>query len=455
MTIQQDRDTRDATLSGSMDVMPSLQPRKPRPDVLGEPYPRREPGPVRSKPIFGSSLGPAALVSRLLHRMIQTGSLTVLGPDGMVERFGPGGYPHVTVRFHDSALWRRLLFNPELHVGEAYMDGTLTIEEGTLYDFLYLCTYAGDVLDSYPLQRLRRWATYPLRYLRQYNPVGKSQKNVAHHYDLSGTLYDLFLDADRQYSCAYFAHPSDSLEAAQENKKRLLATKLLLTKPGLKVLDIGSGWGGLAIHLARTADADVTGITLSKEQFQASRERVAQAGIDRNVRFALRDYRDESGMYDRIVSVGMFEHVGVSHYGTYFAHLKKLLKPDGVGVVHAIGRMEPPGGTNPWLQKYIFPGSYCPALSEVLAAVERAGLWVTDIEILRLHYAETLRCWRRHFHSNRAKIKDIYDERFCRMWEFYLAGCEVAFRNGPMMVFQIQLARRRDAVPLTRSYLAG
>lgn len=410
--------------------------------------------PLQSKPRLRAPFGPVALVSQLLRRMILTGRLTIVGPDGTIKTFGPGGRSSVTVRFHHKALWRHLLFNPELHVGEAYMNGTLTIEEGTLYDFLYLCTYAGEVLDAHPLQRLRRLVGYPLRYLRQYNPAKKSQKNVAHHYDLSATLYDLFLDVDKQYSCAYFADPSDSLEVAQENKKRLITRKLLLTKPGLKVLDIGSGWGGLAIHLARTADADVTGITLSKEQLRVSRARVVQAGVDRNVHFALQDYRHESGTYDRIVSVGMFEHVGISHFDTYFSHLKNLLGPDGVAVVHAIGRMEPPGDTNPWLQKYIFPGSYCPALSEVLAAVERAGLWVTDIEILRLHYAETLRCWRQHFHLNRAKIKEIYDERFCRMWEFYLAGCEVAFRNGPMMVFQLQLARHRNAVPLTRHYLS-
>lgn len=417
----------------------------------------RTPGshPLPLKWPFHVSTGSAALLARLLHQMIQTGTLRIISPNGAIDTFGPGGNPSVTVRFHNQALWQRILLNPELQAGEAYMDGTLTIEEGTLYHFLDLCTRAGDVLDGHPLQRLRRLVGYPLRYLRQYNPVKRSQKNVAHHYNLSETLYDLFLDSDKQYSCAYFVDPRDTLEDAQENKKRLIATKLLLEKPGLKVLDIGSGWGGLAMHLARNAGASVTGITLSDDQLRISRERALQAGLGDQVHFALRDYRQETGTYDRIVSVGMFEHVGVSHYTTYFRKLKELLAPDGVALVHAIGRMEAPGSMNPWLGKYIFPGGYCPALSEVLAAIERAGLWVTDLEILRLHYAETLLRWRQRFHANREKIRAIYDERFCRMWEFYLAGCEAAFRNGPMMVFQIQLARRRDVVPFTRHYLVA
>ena len=293
-----------------------------------------------------------------------------------------------------------------------------------------------------------------LRRLHQDNRLGRARVNVAHHYDLSGALYDLFLDQDRQYSCAYFHNGAETLEEAQEKKKRHIMAKLLL-EPGMRVLDVGSGWGGLALEMAQTASVDVTGLTLSQEQLAVANKRAAADGLTSHVRFAMRDYRDEQGTYDRIVSVGMFEHVGVAHYRTYFDTLSKRLKSDGVALVHAIGRTGPPGSTDPWLRKYIFPGGYCPSLSEVLAAVERSGLWVTDIEILRLHYAETLRHWFERFQVNRDQAKAIYDERFCRMWEFYLASCEAAFRNGPMMVFQLQLSHRRDAVPLTRDYVAA
>jgi cyclopropane-fatty-acyl-phospholipid synthase len=300
--------------------------------------------------------------------------------------------------------------------------------------------------------RLQRW----LRVLEQYNPIGKAQKNVAHHYDLRGELYDFFLDSDRQYSCAYFRTGNESLEIAQADKKLHIASKLLL-KPGQRVLDIGSGWGGMGLYLARSFDVDVTGVTLSREQHGMSNRRAAEAGIADRVRFKLIDYREEPGRYDRIVSVGMFEHVGSAHYFEYFTKVKELLADDGVMLLHSIGRMEPPGGTNTWLRKYIFPGGYTPALSEVLAAIEKAGLWVTDIEVLRLHYAETLRLWRERFLANREQIKNLagYDDRFCRMWEFYLAGCEVAFRYMNQMVFQIQITRRQDAVPLTRDYMAS
>ena len=388
----------------------------------------------------------------LLHRLIITGRLTVIDPSGRRHAFGPGGSPAVTIRLHDTALLRRLALNPSLAVGEAYMDGTLTIEAGTLTEFLHLCTTGLEVLDRHPIQAARRWMAYALRYLRQYNPIRRARRNVAHHYDLSDALYELFLDQDRQYSCAYFRDGGESLEAAQESKKRHIAAKLLL-QPGMKVLDIGSGWGGLALSLARDANVDVTGMTLSEEQLKVSRQRAADAGLTDRVRFHGRDYRAESGIYDRVVSVGMFEHVGVGHYRTFFDRLRHVLAPDGIALLHAIGRMEGPGTNNPWLTKYIFPGSYCPALSEVAAAVERAGLWITDIEILRLHYADTLREWARRFHANRDRVQRLHDERFCRMWEFYLAGSEMAFRSGRMMVFQVQLSRHQDAVPLTRDYI--
>lgn len=393
------------------------------------------------------------LLSPLLDRLVVTGSLDVIDPSGRRHRYGSGGGPDVAIRIHDKPTLRRLAVNPGLAVGEAYMDGTLTVEQGTLRDFLHVCTAGLDALERHPLQTARRWLAYPARYLHQYNPARRARANVAHHYDLSGALYDLFLDRDRQYSCAYFRNGTESLEEAQQEKKRHIAAKLLL-KPGMKVLDIGSGWGGLALHLARTADVRVTGVTLSEEQLKLSRERSNRARLAGKVAFHLRDYRAENGVYDRVVSVGMFEHVGVAHYGIFFGTLRRLLAPDGVAVIHAIGRMEGPGTTNPWLRKYIFPGGYCPALSEVVAAVERSGLWITDVEILRLHYADTLREWLRRFEANRLRVRELYDERFCRMWEFYLAACEMAFRNGRMMVLQLQLARRKDSVPLTRDYIA-
>ncbi|MGH6886480.1 MAG: class I SAM-dependent methyltransferase, partial [Geminicoccales bacterium] len=286
----------------------------------------------------------------------------------------------------------------------------------------------------------------------QYNPVPRARANAAHHYDLSDALYDLFLDADRQYSCAYFTHPHDDLAQAQADKKRHIAAKLLL-RPGHRVLDIGSGWGGLGLYLAGAGAGEVVGITLAEEQLKVSRARAEQAGLADRVRFELRDYRDQAGRFDRIVSVGMFEHVGLQHYPAFFRKIRELLVEDGVALVHAIGRMHGPGATNAWIRKYIFPGGYAPALSEVLPAVERLGLWVTDIEILRLHYAKTLRAWRRRFMANRDRVAQVYDERFCRMWEFYLIGSELAFRRMGHMVFQIQLAKRQDAVPLTRDYI--
>ena len=385
--------------------------------------------------------------------MIRTGRLTVIDAAGRVHPFGPGeSGPDVSVRLHDPLLPMRILLRPSLALGEAYMDGTITIEQGTLRDLLHLCTSNLEALGRHPIGAVRGELDRMLRRLQQDNRLGRARANIAHHYDLSGALYDLFLDRDRQYSCAYFHTGAETLEEAQEKKKRHIMAKLLL-EPGMRVLDVGSGWGGLALEMAQTARVDVTGLTLSQEQLSVATERAVAAGLSSHVRFALRDYREEQGTYDRIVSVGMFEHVGVAHYRAYFDTLRNRLNPDGIVLVHAIGRADPPGSTDPWLRKYIFPGGYCPALSEVLAAVERSGLWVTDIEILRLHYAETLRHWLERFEANRDRAQAIYDERFCRMWEFYLAVCEAAFRNGPMMVFQLQLVRRRDAVPLTRDYI--
>jgi len=392
------------------------------------------------------------ILARLLSRVITSGRLRVIDARGRVRSFGDPNAEPIVIRLHDHAVQRKLLLSPALAFGEAYMDGRLTIEEGDLRGLIDLYTRNDPDCITHPLGRAANWLSVALRRLQQYNPVHRAQANVAHHYDLSGALYDLFLDADRQYSCAYFQDPNDSLETAQANKKRHIASKLRLA-PGQRVLDIGCGWGGLGLYLADIADAEVTGITLSSEQLETANRRSREAGLDKRARFFRRDYRDETGRYDRIVSVGMFEHVGVGHFSEYFDKVRELLAEDGVFLLHSIGRMGPPGNTNAWLRKYIFPGGYSPALSETLAAVEKAGLWVTDIEILRLHYAETLRHWHDRFLANRDKVRALYDERFCRMWEFYLVGCEYAFRNWDQMVFQIQITRKPDAVPLTRDYM--
>jgi cyclopropane-fatty-acyl-phospholipid synthase len=382
--------------------------------------------------------------------IIRSGSLKLIDSRGRTHILGDGSAPSCAIRLGDRWLDYSIAFNPALYVGEAFMDGRLTMAEGRLYDFLDLAARNMAHLESNPWYSL---ISRTAKRIGQYNPVHRARKNVAHHYDLSDQLYDLFLDKDRQYSCAYFLNPRDSIETAQENKKRHIASKLLLNRPRLKVLDIGSGWGGMGLYLAHETGADVTGVTLSVEQHKVSEERAASAGLRDRVRFHLRDYREEAGRYDRIVSVGMFEHVGPSHYREFFRKLKDLLADDGVALLHSIGRMEPPGGMNPWIRKYIFPGGYTPALSEVFEAVQDAGLWVTDLEILRLHYAETLRAWRERFEANRDKIRALYDERFCRMWEFYLVGCEVSFRYMNQMVFQMQIAKQPQAVPLTRDYM--
>ena len=392
------------------------------------------------------------LLSEFAKRAIKEGDLTIIDAAGRRHRVGDGRGRPAIVRLHDKSLHHRLAINPFLRLGEAYMDRTLTIEQGSLYEFLDICALNLRYAGAYPLTRVLGTLERLLRQVHQYNPMHRARANAAHHYDLSDTLYGLFLDSDRQYSCAYFTHPHDDLEQAQQDKKRHLAAKLLL-KPNVRVLDIGSGWGGLGLYLAEAGAAQVVGITLSEEQLKVSRERAERAALDDRVRFELCDYRALRGTFDRIVSVGMFEHVGVRHYSEFFAALRDLLAEDGIAVLHSIGRADGPGVTNAWIRKYIFPGGYAPALSEVLPVVERLGLWVTDVEILRLHYAETLRLWRRRFQANRTRIAKLYDERFCRMWEWYLIASELAFRRLGHMVFQLQLAKRQDAVPLTRDYI--
>ena len=392
------------------------------------------------------------LLPHLLERIITIGRLCVVDAGGTAHTISGAQGASVAIRLHDRALHWKLVARPRLYLLEAFMDGTLTIEEGTLYDFLDLLAVNLAALPEGVLARWCNGSATLLRRIHQYNPLRRARQNAAHHYDLSDQLYELFLDRDRQYSCAYFRDGNEDLDTAQLDKKQHIAAKLLI-RPGHKVLDIGSGWGGLAIYLASECGAEVSGLTLSVEQHKMAERRAAAAGLSDRVRFHLHDYREERGRYDRIVSVGMFEHVGINHYNAFFAKLGSLLAPDGVALLHSIGRMDGPGSTNPWIRKYIFPGGYSPALSEVLPVVEQARLWVTDVEILRLHYAETLRAWRQRFERNRGRLRTIYDERFCRMWEMYLVGSEIAFRRQGHMVFQMQLAKAVDTVPLTREYM--
>jgi cyclopropane-fatty-acyl-phospholipid synthase len=386
---------------------------------------------------------------RLALAHVTHGNLQVTTGRGATLSFGDGSGPPVAVRFTSAAAQRRVLLNPDLRLGEAYMDGTFVVDRGSITEFV-------DLVSRRPVPW---WAMafaglhFLWRRLSQYNWRGRSRRNVAHHYDLDGRLYSLFLDSDRQYSCAYFATPEESLDDAQLAKKRHLAAKLLVNA-GHRLLDIGCGWGGLALYVAEVCGAKVTGITLSREQLAVGRQRAKERQLDGSVAFHNLDYRDVTGIFDRIVSVGMFEHVGVGFYDSFFAKCAKILSNDGVMVLHSIGRSGRPSYTNAWIAKYIFPGGYIPALSEVMPAVERAGLLVTDIEILRLHYAETLKAWRERFLAHRDEVLRIYDARFLRMWEFYLAASEMAFRRQNMMVFQLQLAKRQGVVPITRDYVA-
>jgi cyclopropane-fatty-acyl-phospholipid synthase len=333
------------------------------------------------------------------------------------------------------------------------MDGSMIVEHGSIADVLSLAMSQQEAHKPPRWARVQWLARYTWRRIQQFNPYRRARRNVAHHYDLDGQLYSLFLDADRQYSCAYFEKPGQTLDDAELAKKRHLAAKLLLS-PSHHVLDIGSGWGGLALYLAENCGAHVTGITLSEEQLAASRTRAEEKGLSTAAEFRLQDYRELNGSFDRLVSVGMFEHVGVGFYDRFFTKCAEILAPDGVFLLHAIGRSEGPGVTNPWIAKYIFPGGYIPALSEVLPAIERSGLLINDIEILRLHYAETLQAWRERFLAHRDEVERLFDARFCRMWEFYLAASEMAFRNQGMMVFQIQMSKRQGVVPITRDYIS-
>jgi cyclopropane-fatty-acyl-phospholipid synthase len=387
-----------------------------------------------------------------LQRLVRKGRLEVETADGATQTFGDGVGPPVGVKVLDRAAERRLMLNPSLSLGELYMEGRIVVTRGGLYDLLELGARNLAEIEDLPWAKALNRIRVAFRGLHQRNDRRRARRNVAAHYDHDSRLYDLFLDSDRQYSCAYFEYPGQSLDDAQTAKKRHIAAKLL-PKDGAAALDIGCGFGGLALYLAGVAGARVTGVTLSTEQFAVATDRARQAGLADRVEFRLQDYRDVEETFDRVVSVGMFEHVGVNRYDEYFAKARRLLKDDGVMLLHSIGRNSVPGATNPWIRKYIFPGGYIPSLSEVLPAIERSGLYVTDIEILRLHYADTLRAWRERFMARRDEAAKLYDERFCRMWEFYLAGAETSFRVDAHMVFQLQLGKRQDGVPLTRDYI--
>ncbi len=391
-------------------------------------------------------------LSHMMKSFVRKGTLRVVDADGKVHVFSGDPGPDVTMHLSDKSLYHKLVFNPELAAGEAYMDGRMTFENSTLRDFLTLISINRISLGSYPVQKVLRRISRLFKRFQQANPIGKAQQNVALHYDLGNDFYRLFLDEGMQYSCAYFLSDDDTLEEAQRNKMRLLAAKLNL-KPGLRVLDIGCGWGELALYLAALCDVEVIGVTLSKEQYEGAQSRATSSGMSERVRFELKDYREVEGRFDRIVSVGMFEHVGVRHYGEFFAKINDLMDDNGCALIHSIGHMSPPGTASPWMRKYIFPGAYSPALSEVFDVVEQNSLWVTDLEFLRLHYAKTLAHWIRRFQTNRDKIEAMYDEKFGRMWEFYLVSAEMMFRTGSQLVFHMQLARKRDAVPINRDYI--
>lgn len=391
------------------------------------------------------------LFARFLKPLMKKGTLVILDHKGRQYVVG-NGQPLVTVRFHDKRLGTRLALNPALYAGEAYMDGTLTVEDGDIFAMLDLIMANLGAAHHHWALRIARSVERFATLVHTYNPIAASRRNVAHHYDLSGQLYESFLDADLQYSMAYFRDPRMSLEEAQAAKIDHIARKLLL-KPGMHVLDIGCGWGGLGLRLHNRHGVRVTGISLSENQVAVAQRRAAAIGVAGEVEFRLQDYRHVTETFDRVVSVGMFEHVGIPHYRRFFNTVRDRLAPDGVAVIHTIGRADGPGATDSWTQKYIFPGGYAPALSEVVPHMERAGFYITDVEMLRLHYAYTLKEWRRRFMAVRGKMEKLYDARFCRMWEFFLASAESAFYNTYHVNFQFQLCKRLETAPITRDYM--
>ncbi len=389
-----------------------------------------------------------------LSTLVKVGSLDVETASGRRFTVGDGTQASAEVHFCDPAAQIAFMRNPGLHFGELFMDGRVKVTHGTIYDVLAIGSRNMARFNRFFWLRAVERLRCTLRRFEQRNHVARARRNTAHHYDLDGRLYQLFLDQDQQYSCAYFEHEGATLDEAQLAKKRHIAAKLLV-EPGDRVLDIGCGWGGMALYLAEICGAHVTGITLSSEQLAVTQKRLSDAGQTARAEFHLQDYRQINARFDRIVSVGMFEHVGLGFYDSYFQQVARLLDDKGVALIHTIGHDGVPAPTNPWVAKYIFPGGYIPSLSDILPAIERAGLLLTDLEVLRLHYAETLKHWRERFLAKRAEAAALYDERFCRMWEFYLAGAECSFRFEETVVFQIQLAKKLDAVPLTRDYIAA
>jgi cyclopropane-fatty-acyl-phospholipid synthase len=393
------------------------------------------------------------LLRSFLKHCVREGSLAIEMANGQHFTVGDGTGPPVGLKFADRRAERQILLDPAVALGELFTEGRLQVIGSSIADLLNLLGRNLEAMTPPVIGKVRQHVRTSLGGLQLRNTARRSRRHVAHHYDQDGRLYDLFLDSDRQYSCAYFEFPGQLLEDAQRAKKRHIAAKLLV-EPGARVLDIGSGWGGLALYLAEICGASVTGVTLSEEQLGIAKKRAVDRGLSSRVDFQLTDYRAVTGTFDRIVSVGMFEHVGPADYGTYFQTARKRLADDGVMLLHSIGRSDGASPINPWIEKNIFPGSYVPALSELLPEIERAGLIVTDIEILRLHYAWTLALWRQAFVERRNEAVRLFGEEFCRMWEYYFASCEAGFRYGNLVVFQIQLAKLVDAVPLTRGYIA-
>lgn len=395
------------------------------------------------------------LLANLLRSFVRRGCLKVIDADGKLHEFGPGDDgPTVTMRFADHLLPYKIFLNPELYALEAYMDGEIELQDGsTLYDLLYLHSLNRDGFNRHPWQRALQQLWLVFRRYQQKNDVERAKRQARHHYDLKTEFYRLFLDEGLNYSCAYYASPEASLEEAQALKLARLVDKLAIEQD-TSVLEIGGGWGSLAIEMAK-AGARVTSLNVSPEQVAIAEARVREAGLQDRVDFVLRDYREYSGRFDRVVSVGMMEHVGIGHLDAYFAKIREVLAPGGHAVIHSIGRSSPPGTTSPFIRKYIFPGGYVPALSETFAALERQDVWVSDVEVMRLHYYYTLRHWRQRFQANRDHVRMLYDERFCRMWEAYLIGAELSFLNDTHMVFQLVLSRELDAVPIVRRSYVG
>jgi cyclopropane-fatty-acyl-phospholipid synthase len=394
------------------------------------------------------------MLSGLLKRFVDKGTLSVIDLNGQRSVFGNGqDGPSVTLRIKDDKVAGAIFRNPELAFPEAYMDDRIAFEEGsTIRDLLMLFSVNRKALGVHPVQQALRAAWRSVRRFQQQNPLGLAAKNVRHHYDIKPEFYKLWLDPTMNYSCAYYTHPDNSLEQAQQDKMRHIAAKLRL-QPGMTIAEVGSGWGGLACYLAKHYDVTVTSVSLSPEQITVAKQRAIEMEVVDKVTFIEQDYREMTGIYDRVISIAMMEAVGISYFDTYFKKLKSLMKPGGFGLVHAIGRMSPPGTTAPFIRKYIFPGGYCPAMSEVFASTERTGLWVADCEILRLHYYWTLKAWRENFERVRPEVVTMFDEKFARMWEFYLISCELGFLHGSNMIYQILISDRRDDVPVLRDFI--